>query len=281
MFSKKVLVAVLALTLVGGGSFYYGSGSELQGKFGGMGSASKTPDVNSTSSSTSSASTKYSMDEVKGSGIKTSDYYLTVAADQRLTNGIALYVSKSRPEAYNSPFTLGEFDVTLGKYASSLNSCIYKLGVYSGSTMYSYWTETSPNVFTDPAATVSDTSGVIETEDSGDINQSIFYTDFTSSLFSRVSGKTYTYEPSALFDSDITFTGATLGDTSTYAANTVDTYLTGITCSNSSGSFIWNPTSDANHDNSKFKVGSYDSAGNYSDYTSGKGLLLKTITIGE
>lgn len=249
MKTRTKVLSLIALGLVVVlGATLYSSGGALQGKFGMGGSATIK----------SSAETNSKSIADKDSTIKTSPYYLTVKTSNNY-NGP--FVSKDS----TSSVALGDFSVTLGKDASTLDSCKYSFGVYNNGTMY----PSASGFFTYPTITASDSSGVLKT-------LSLFGTS-TAQSFSYTSepnGKTYTYTLSGKMDPDTAVVGAQVSDlyeTNGYEPNTAYVYLTSISCAydNDQTWHTWD-VNNSQGQNSEFSVASL---------VAGRGLYLSDVVI--
>ena len=251
--TKILSLIALGLVVVLGASLY-SSGGALQGKFGMSGSTTKSPVETNSKSITD-----------KDSTIKTSPYYLTVKTSNNY-NGP--YVSKHS----TSSVALGDFSVTLGKDASTLDDCAYTFGVYNDGTMYPWIEDTTKSgFFMNTTLTASDSTGVLSTMSlvSHEDNHKYHFVFPSTS-----NGKTYTYTLSGKMDPDTTVSGAQTSDlyeTNGYEPNTAYVYLTSISCSYDS-SQTWH-TWDVNNSqgqNSEFSVASL---------VAGRGLYLSNVVV--
>lgn len=246
--TKVLSLIALGLVVVLGASLY-SSGGALQGKFGMGGST--------TTKSSAETSSKNIVD--KDSTIKTSPYYLTVKTSNNY-NGP--FVSKDS----TSSVALGDFSVTLGKDASTLDSCKYSFGIYNNGTLYT----SASGFFTDPKITASDSAGVLETLSlTGTMSNTFAYT-------SEPNGKTYTYTLSGKMDSNTAVVGARTSDLyepDGYEPNTAYVYLTGISCAydNDQHRYTWD-TNNSQGQNSEFSVASL---------VAGRGLYLSNVVIAQ
>ncbi len=267
MHTKKLVAGALVLSAVLGGSYMYGQGSDLQGKFSG-GSIKTTPVVSTDSSSGG-------LDGSISAGSSLSSMpYITIDYTSD-TNG-----TFSRKSNATAKVGLGNFDLTVSKAASSLKNCTFQLGAYNNGTMYStvYDSSTDPN----PSFVKNVTSAVklggssVTTLSPTDTKYSSFTSDFSSfsSSYAPAAGSIYNYKFSGNIDTNTQIAGATAGDTANYSANTAYIYLTEVSCAYQGSTgwsyYTWDST-DSEGQNSNFDVGSYDS---------GKGMLLTHVVIG-
>lgn len=255
MFSKKVLLSSLAVLIVAGGAYFYGSGASFMGKF-------TTSNPVQTTKVTDSPTTKISS--------------LPMITLSYTTNTDGTFARKSVPTASVS---LGNFSIKLGKSAADLKSCDVSLGAYNDGSMhdavYDSSVDPNPSFVKSVTMNLSHNGGYAETLAPTDVVYSNFQTDFTSLLaaFAPTSSSTYKYTINSYVDTNSKL-GVEAGDTANYEANTGYIYLTGLSCYFSSSTtgatrVIFDPS-----------LTTQDSNLSLSSYDKGKGILLTHVVVG-